>query len=71
MIASQARGLAVPDAVALSSQGRTGRPGPWLDALLGLLQAFRDLVPPVLRDSRPGPLKKPDVPVAAGEQPVL
>jgi len=48
MTAIQARGLAMPDAVALElpRQGRPGHPGPWPDALLALLWSFRDLVPP-------------------------
>ena len=45
MTAIQAGGLAVPDAVALSRQRRLGHPGPWPDALLSLLAAFREHVP--------------------------
>jgi hypothetical protein len=41
MCAIQAGGMAAPDAVELSMQGRPGHPGPWPDALLRLLREFR------------------------------
>jgi hypothetical protein len=40
----------VPDAVALSRQQRLGHPGPWPDALLALLTAFREHVLPAARE---------------------
>ncbi len=49
LAAIPARGLALPDAVALNQQARLGRPGPWPDALLSLLGEFRGAVPPECR----------------------
>jgi hypothetical protein len=51
LAAIPARGLALPDAVALNQQARLGRPGPWPDALLGLLGEFRAAVPPGCRQA--------------------
>jgi hypothetical protein len=53
MTAVHANRLAVPDAVALQGKGRPGRPGPWPDALLGLLAGFRDRIPPACRSLPP------------------
>jgi hypothetical protein len=41
MCAIQAGGMAAPDSVELSMQGRRGHPGPWPDVLLRLLREFR------------------------------
>jgi hypothetical protein len=41
MCAIQAGGMAAPDSVELSAQGRRGHPGPWPDVLLRLLREFR------------------------------
>ena len=51
LAAIPARGLALPDAVALNQQARLGRPGPWPDALLSLLGEFRAAVPPARRQA--------------------
>ncbi|HEX4789195.1 MAG TPA: hypothetical protein VH372_12080 [Actinospica sp.] len=44
LCALQARGMAVPDAVALERHRRLGVPGPWPDALLQILAELRAMV---------------------------
>ena len=51
--AVQARGMVTPDAVAIRlrlEHPHPGHAGPWPDALLGVLAAFRELVPPACRE---------------------
>ncbi len=53
LAAVQARGMVTPDAVAIrlrQEHPHPGHAGPWPDALLAVLAAFRDLVPPACRE---------------------
>jgi hypothetical protein len=63
MCAIQAGGMAAPESVELSTQGRRGHPGPWPDVLLRLLREFRGHV----QNQHLGdPLPSGDPPVADG-----